>query len=216
MMTLSRAELARYFEMTLPQPEATRAEIERFCAAAREQGAYGVCVNGSRVELACALLEESGLKVTGLVGFPLGAADADVKRYETEAAIDHGAHEIEAVLNTGRLKEGDRKYVLRELRDLAEAADERPVKIALETSLLTPEETLLACELALDSGVEAVCTGTGLWAAAAVQEVKWLRTAVGAKFGVKAAGGITQARKALALIEAGASRLGCMGSVAGW
>ena len=175
---------------------------------------HSVCVCGSRVELAHSLLEDSEVKVTGLVGFPLGAADADAKRYETEVAIDHGAQEIEAVLNIGRLKDGDDRYVLRELRDLAEAADERPVKIILETGLLTPEEVLRACELAVASGVHCVCTGTGLRSAATVQDVQSLRAAVGEKFGVKAAG-LSDAQTAQALLEAGATRLGIAEGVAG-
>src|SRR5664279_2224574 len=140
MTTLSPAELARRFERTLVRPDATRRDVEQLCAEARAQGAHCVCVNGSHVELACALLEESEVKVTGLIAFPLGAADTDAKRYETEVAIDHGAQEIEMVLNIGRLKDGDHRYVLRELRDLAEAADQRPVKVILETALLTPDE----------------------------------------------------------------------------
>jgi deoxyribose-phosphate aldolase len=207
MTTLSPAELARRFERTLLRPDATRRDIEQLCAEARAQSAHCVCVNGSHVELACALLEESEVKVTGLVAFPLGAADADTKRYETEVAIDHGAQEIEMVLNIGRLKDGDHRYVLRELRDVAEAADERLVKIILETALLTPDEVRGACELALDSGVHCVCTGTGLRSAPTVEEVSILRAAVGEKFGVKAAG-VSDAQMALALLEAGASRLG--------
>ena len=121
------------------------------------RGFHGVCVGGSRVELACSLLEDTEVKVTGLVGFPFGAGDSDAKRYETEVAIDHGAQEIETVLNVGRLKDGDHGYVLRELRDIAEAADQRPVKVILETSLLTLEEKNLACQLVLDSGAHCVC-----------------------------------------------------------
>src|ERR1035437_9928812 len=154
MTTLSPAELARRFERTLVRPDATRRDIEQLCAEARAQSAHCVCVNGSHVELACTLLADSEVKVTGLVAFPLGAADSDTKRYETEVAIDHGAQEIEMVLNIGRLKDGDHRYVLRELRDVAEAADERPVMVILETALLTPEELGRACELALDRSEE--------------------------------------------------------------
>jgi len=214
MNTLSPADLVRRLELTLVHPDATRRDFEQLCAAARAQGSHGVCVCGSRVELARSLLEDTEVKVTGLVGFPLGAADADAKRYETEVAIDHGAQEIETVLSIGRLKEGDHRYVLRELRDIAEAADERPVKVILETGLLTPEEMDLACELALSSGVHCVCTGTGLRTAATAQDVQRLRAAVGEKFGVKAAG-LSDAQTALALIAAGASRLGAADGVAG-
>ena len=207
MKTLSPAELAGRIERMLVRPDAMRRDIEQFFAEARAEGSHCVCVNGSHVELACALLEDSEVKVTGLIAFPLGAADIDAKRYETEVAIDHGAHEIEMVLNIGRLKDGDHRYVLRELRDIAEAADERPVKVILETGLLTPEEVRRACELALDSGVHCVCTGTGLRSAATVEDVRSLRAAVGEKFGVKAAG-LSDAQKALEVVEAGASRIG--------
>jgi len=214
MKPLSRLELARCIDHTLVQPEARRQDVARLCAEAREHGLHGVCVNGSRVELAYALLEDTEIKVIGLVGFPFGASDADVKRYETEVAIDHGAHEIEMVLNIGRLKEGDNSYVLRELRDIAEAADERPVGVILEIGLLTPEEKNLACVLALDSGVHFVSTGTGLSGSASVADVHGLRAAVGDKFGVKASGGISGTRTAMALIEAGATRLGTADGVA--
>jgi deoxyribose-phosphate aldolase len=207
MKTLSPAELARRIERSLVRPDATRRDIEQICAEARAQGFHGVCVCGSHVELASALLEDSEIKVTGLIAFPLGTADTDAKRYETEVAIDHGAQEIEMVLNIGRLKDGDHRYVLRELRDVAEAADERQVKVVLETGLLTPEEARRACEVALDSGVHCVCTGTGLRSAATVEEVRSLRAAVGEKFGVKAAG-LSDAQTGLALVEAGASLLG--------
>jgi deoxyribose-phosphate aldolase len=207
MKTLSPAELARRIERILVRPDAMRRDIEQLCAEARAEGSHCVCVNGSHVELACALLEDSEVKVTGLIAFPLGAADTDAKRYETEVAIDHGAQEIEMVLNIGRLKDGDHRYVLRELRDIAEAADQRPVKVILETGLLTPEEVRRVCELALDSGVHCVCTGTGLRSAATVEDVRSLRASVGEEFGVKAAG-LSDAQTALTLLEAGASRLG--------
>ena len=119
------------------------------------------------------------------------------------------------MLNIGRLKDGDHRYVLRELRDVAEAAEERPVKVILETALLTPDEVRGACELALDSGVLCVCTGTGLRLRPTVEEVQSLRAAVGEKFGVKAAG-VTDAQTALALIEAGATRLGVAEGLAGF
>jgi deoxyribose-phosphate aldolase len=214
MKTLSPAELARRIEQTLVRPDATRRDFELLCAAARAQGSHAVCVCGSRVELTRALLDDTEVRVTCLVGFPLGTADADAKRYETEVAIDHGAHEIETVLNTGRLKDGDSHSVLRELRDIAEAADERHVKVILETELLTPEEVNLACQLVLDSGAHCVCTGTGLRSAATIQHVQNLRAAVGEKFGVKAAG-LRDVPTALALIEAGATRIGAAEGLAG-
>jgi len=207
MQTLSPAELARRLEQTLIRPQATQRDLEQLCATARAHKFHSVCVASSRVELACTLLEDTDVKVTSLVGFPLGTADADVKRYETEVAIDLGAQEIELVLNVGRLKDGDHRYVLRELRDIAEAAEQRPVKVVLETSLLTTEEQALACKLVMDSGAHCVCTGTGLQSAATVEDVTSLRAAVGMKFGIKAVG-LNDITTAQALIEAGATRLG--------
>jgi deoxyribose-phosphate aldolase len=207
MSSFSPTEVARRMERVLARLDATRRDVEQLCAEARAERAHCVCVNGSYIQLACSLLEDSEVKVSGLVAYPLGAADTDAKRFETEVAIDHGAHEIEVVLNVGRLKDGDHHYVLRELRDIAEAADERPVKVILEMGLLTADEVHGACEAALDSGVHCVCTGTGLRSVATLQEVQTLRAVLGEKFGIKAAG-VRDAQTALALLEAGATRLG--------
>lgn len=207
--------LASYIDHTILKPDASAKDIEKLCAEAREFRFFSVCVNGSRVEQARHLLEGTDVKVACVVGFPLGAADADAKRYETEAAIDNGAHEIDVVLNIGRLKDGDDTYVLRELRDVAEAADERTVKVILETCLLTREEKIRACHLVLDSGAHFVKTSTGFsTGGATLDDVKLLREIVGPTFGVKASGGIRDTATALAMIEAGATRLGTSGGVA--
>ena len=114
--------LARYIDHTLLAPAATVRDIERHCAEARARHFHAVCVHGSWVVQANHFLGGSDVKVATVVGFPLGATDSDTKRFETEAAIDNGAHEIDVVINIGRLKDGDHGYVLRELRDVAEAA----------------------------------------------------------------------------------------------
>jgi deoxyribose-phosphate aldolase len=209
MSTLSGKDLARCIDSALFAPGVRRQDVERLCAEAREQFFHGVCVNSSWVELAASLLEDSGVQVIALVGFPLGATDADAKRYEVEIAVDNGAHGIEYVLNLGRLKDGDSRYVLREMRDLVEAADERPVHIILETHLLTPEEKVSACQLALDSGAQFVTTSTDFHVPpVALEDVKLLRETVGEQFGVKAVGGIRDTLTAVALMEAGATRIG--------
>ncbi len=208
-------ELARYIDHTLLKPDAQRADIEKLCREAVEHGFYSVCVNGSRVELARSLVEDSGVKVAAVVGFPLGAMDSDVKRYETEVAIDHGAEEIDLVLNIAKLKEGDDAYVLRELRDVVEAADERPVKVIIETCLLTEEEKIRVCGLVVESGAAFIKTSTGFsTGGATLDDVKLLRQHVGEKFGVKASGGIRDTQTALAMIEAGATRLGTSAGIA--
>lgn len=215
MQTLSPAQLAAIIDHTLLKANATAADIEKLCAEARENHFYSVCVNSSWVAAARHCLDGSDVKVASVVGFPLGAMLADAKRFETEAAIDDGAQEIDVVLNVGRLKDSDDKYVLRELCDVVEAADERIVKVILETCLLTPEEKIRACQLAVESEAHFVKTSTGFSAGGAtVADVKLMRETVGPKFGVKASGGIRDAKTALAMIEAGATRLGTSASVA--
>jgi deoxyribose-phosphate aldolase len=201
--------LASYIDHTLLKPDATKERIEKLCEEARQHRFFSVCVNGSHVELARHLLDDSEVKVAAVAGFPLGATSTDAKRYETEAAIDDGAQEIDVVLNIGRLKDGDDQYVLRELRDVVEAADERTVKVIIETCLLTEPEKIRACHLICDSGAHFVKTSTGFnGGGATIEDVKLLRQAVGPKFGVKASGGIRDTATALAMIEAGATRLG--------
>ena len=215
MQTLSPAEFAAFIDHTLLKADATARDIEKLCVEAREHKFYSVCVNGSRVAEARHFLEGTDVKVASVVGFPLGAMSADVKRFETEAAIDDGAQEIDVVLNVGRLKNGDDKYVLRELCDVVEAADERTVKIILETCLLTPEEKIRACKLVVESGARFVKTSTGFsTGGATVEDVKLMRETAGPKFGVKASGGIRDTKTALAMIEAGATRLGTSAGVA--
>jgi len=214
-MNFTPAQLAAYVDHTLLKPDASAAQIEQLCAEAREHQFFSVCVNGSWVAAARHWLDDSDVKVASVVGFPLGAMAADVKRYETEVAIDDGAQEIDAVLNVARLKAGDDKYVLRELIDVVEAADERTVKVILETCLLTDAEKIRACRLVVESGAQFVKTSTGFGTAGAtIADVKLLRETVGPKFGVKASGGVRDAQTALAMIAAGATRLGTSNGIA--
>jgi deoxyribose-phosphate aldolase len=214
-MSLSPAQLAAFIDHTLLKPDTSLAQIKNLCAEAREHKFFSVCVNGCWVAAAYQLLEDSDVKITGVVGFPFGAMTSDAKRFEAEAAIDDGAHEIDLVLNIARLKVGDNKFVLREIIDVVEAADERTVKVILETCLLTDEEKIRACHLVVESGAQFVKTSTGFsTGGATVADVKLMRESVGPKFGVKASGGIRDLPTALAMIEAGATRLGTSAGVA--
>jgi deoxyribose-phosphate aldolase len=209
------AALARFIDHTLTRADATIRDIEKLCVEAREHKFHSVSVNGSWVVAARHFLDGSDVKVGCAVSFPLGAMSGDVKRFETEAAIDDGAQEIDVVLNIGRLKAGDDKCVFRELCDMVEAADEWPVKVILETCLLTREEKIRACKLAVESGARFVKTSTGFsTGGATVEDVRLMRETVGPKFGVKASGGIRDTKTALAMIEAGATRLGTSAGVA--
>jgi deoxyribose-phosphate aldolase len=212
---LTPAQLAAFIDLALLKPDASVAQIEQLCVEAREYLFFSVCVNGAWVAAARHFLDGSDVKVVSTVGFPLGAMAGDVKRYETEVAMDDGAHEIDMVLNIARLKAGDDKFIFREIVDVVEAADERPVKVIIETCLLTDAEKVRACQLIVESGAQFVKTSTGFsTAGATVADVKLLRDAVGEKFGVKASGGIRDAQTALAMIAAGATRLGTSSGIA--
>jgi len=210
MKAISPAELAARLDAAFWKPAATAKEFAAFCAGACEGKFRAVCVNGSRVALATAGLEDSLVQVVALVGFPLGTSDGDVKRYEAEVAVDFGAQEIEFVLNLGDLKNGNHKAVLRELCDVVEAVDERPVCVVLETRALTRAEIANACALISDSGAHAVSTGTDFWPDTRISadDVRALREALGPKFIVKAAGNLRDSQLVQALIEAGATRIG--------
>ena len=212
---LTPAQIAAFIDHTLLKPDASAAQIEQLCAEAREHKFFSVCVNGSWAAAARHFLDGSDVKVASVVGFPLGAMSSDVKRYETEVAIDDGAHEIDVVLNVARLKAGEDQYVLRELADVVEAADERTVKVILETCLLTDAEKVRACQLVVESGAHFVKTSTGFsTAGATIADVKLMRETVGPKFGVKASGGVRNTQSALAMIAAGATRMGTSSGIA--
>jgi deoxyribose-phosphate aldolase len=141
--------------------------------------------------------------------------DADAKRYETEAAVDAGAGEIDMVMNVGRFKDSEHDYVVREIRDVVEAADDRVVKVILETCLLSNDEIVKACKLVVQAQAHFVKTSTGFGSAGATLEhVKLMRETVGQFAGVKAAGGVRNAEDATAMIKAGASRIGTSNGVA--
>jgi deoxyribose-phosphate aldolase len=202
-------ELARFLDYLVLQPDVTHADISQACAAAREHGIGNVCVNTSRVAQACHLLQDSGVKIVAAIGFPLGAMDADAKRYETEVAVDNDAHFIEVVANVGRIKDADYAYVLRELRDVVEAADERPVNVVIEAPLLSAPEIEKVCDVIVTAGAKGIVTSTGFEGRdARIQDVRRVRETMGESFGIKAMGGMADAAAALAMIEAGATRIG--------
>jgi deoxyribose-phosphate aldolase len=208
--SIAGKELARLIELTCRTADATRGDIERLCSEARAWGVASVCVNGSRVALALHFLEESDVKVTSAVAFPLGASDADVKRYETEAAVDSGAHFIEVTANMGRLKDGEAAYVLRELRDVVEAADERPVSVGLDLRLLVPAEISELARIAVEAGVKGVGLGGGSDRADRVAAVKRFREVAGDDFGIKVDQPTIALDEVIALLDAGVTRLGLM------
>lgn len=214
-LSLKADQLAACIDHTLLRADATLADIERLCIEAREFSFCCVCLHGSWVRRARQLLQGSGIKVAAGAGFPLGAMSTATKCFEIQSAVDDGAHEIDVVLNVGRLKQADDQYVHRELREIVRAAAGRSVKVILETCLLTKAEKIRACRLVVDSGAHFVKTSTGFGSGGAtVEDVILLRETVGPDFGVKASGGIRDAKTALAMIDAGATRIGTSAGVA--
>ena len=206
--------LAAWIDHTLLKPETTAQDIERLCAEARENRFFGVCVNGCWIKYACIMLQDSAIRTIAAVAFPLGAMSVAAKCREAEIAIRDGAQEIDFVLNVGRLKQGDSRYIADEIRNLASATAGFPVKVILETCLLSKEEKIEACRLAVENGARFVKTSTGFGAGGAtVADVRLMRDTVGPDFGVKASGGIRDLKTALAMIEAGATRLGTSAGV---
>ena len=207
--------LASYIDHTLLKADATEAQITRLCAEAREHRFASVCVNPRWVALCAQLLAGSGVRVCTVIGFPLGASSSAIKAAETRQAVADGADELDMVISVGDLKAGNNEFVRGDIRGVVKAAEGRTVKVIIETCLLTDEEKSLACKLAMAAGADFVKTSTGFsTGGATVADVKLMRAAVGPNFGVKAAGGIRTRVDALAMIKAGANRIGASAGIA--
>ncbi len=209
-MDNNQSDLADWIDHTLLKPEATDADIEKLCKEAAAYQFASVCINPIYVELAAELLASTPVKVCTVIGFPLGANVTTVKVAEAIRAIHDGAEEVDMVIAVGKLRAGDLTYVEKDIRAVVEAAgDKSIVKVILETGLLTPEEQVAGAECALRAGAHFVKTSTGFIAGGATEDaVARLRQTVGDRLGVKASGGIRTRDDALAMVRAGASRIG--------
>lgn len=206
--------LAGVIDHTLLRPDTTRGEIEKLCQEALEQGFYAVCVNPSWVRAASGQLTGTRAVVCSVVGFPLGATPPEVKAAEAATAVEDGAGELDMVINIGALKSGDLTTIEKEVRSVIEVARGVPLKLILEVGLLTREEIAEACRLAAGNGARFVKTSTGFGPrGVTVEDLRLLRTLAGPKMGVKASGGIRDARTALAMVKAGADRIGTSSGV---
>jgi deoxyribose-phosphate aldolase len=209
---MRRSELAGIIDHTCLAPDAGRREIDRLCREAAEYGFKSVCVNPLWVGLAAKLLGGRRPLVCSVVGFPLGATTA--KAFETARAVADGADEIDMVIPVGHLKQGSHDVVRRHITEVVEAAAGRPVKVILETCLLERREKVAACRLAVEAGAAWVKTSTGFGAGGATEaDVRLMAETAGDRAGVKASGGIRTFEQALAMVKAGAGRLGCSRSV---
>lgn len=207
--------LAKTIDHTLLKPDARQADIERLCQEAVTHGFFSVCVNSSWVKTAHAALRGTEIVVAAVTAFPLGAMTTTAKAFETAQAVADGATEIDTVLHVGRLKQGDDTYVREDLRTVVDAAAGRAVKVIFETCLLTDEEKIRACHLAVEAGAAFVKTSTGFSTGGATREdVRLMHRTVDARCQVKASGGIRDRAAALAMIEAGATRLGTSAGIA--
>lgn len=214
-MTLSKAELVSYIDHTLLKPDATPEQIKGLSQEAAENNFKAVCINPDYVSLAAEILKGTGVAVATVIGFPLGATTSRIKGAETAEAVENGAGELDVVLNIGRLKAGDSGYVLADLRQVVQSAQGRPVKVIIETALLTDNEKVKACQLAVEAGAAFVKTSTGFAkGGATVTDVQLMRQTVGPKVGVKASGGIRDLATLEAMVAAGANRIGTSSAVA--
>ncbi len=207
-------DLAGYIDAALLKTEVSRAEIEALCREAAEMHYKAVFVNPAFTALCARLLKGSGARVGSVAGFPLGATTTEVKVYEAQEGENHGAEEVDMVANVGAIKSADWALFEKDVTGVRKALSRNTVlKVILECTLLTKDEKISAATIAADCGVDFVKTSTGMFGQATVEDVALLFETVGNRTGVKASGGIRTLQQALAMIEAGASRIGTSSGV---
>ncbi|WP_369797408.1 deoxyribose-phosphate aldolase [Paucisalibacillus sp. EB02] len=209
-------DIAKYIDHTLLKPDATKESILKIVEEARDYEFASVCVNPHWVPLCYKHLKDTTVKVCTVIGFPLGATSTESKVFETKQAISDGATEVDMVINIGELKSGNEEFVKQDIQAVVEAAKGKALtKVIIETSLLTEEEKVKACQIAKEAGTDYVKTSTGFsGGGATVGDVALMRKTVGPDLGVKASGGVRDLAQAKAVIEAGATRIGASSGVA--
>ena len=208
--------VAKMIDHTLLKADATKEQIEKICAEAKEYNFASVCVNPTWVKTSAELLNGTEVKVCTVIGFPLGASTPETKAFETKNAIENGAAEVDMVINIGALKGGDNELVERDIRAVVDAAKDKALtKVIIETCLLTEEEKVRACELSVKAGADYVKTSTGFsTGGATAEDIALMRKTVGPTIGVKASGGVRSAEDADQMIKAGATRIGASSGAA--
>jgi len=209
------SDLGRYIDHTLLKPDATKEALRKLCEEARQYRFYSVCVNSANVKFCRGLLAGSQVKVVAVVGFPLGAASTGSKAYEAREAVRDGAEEIDMVINIGELKGKNYSFVYEDIKKVVESVHPKPVKVIIETSSLDREEKVISCVLSKTAGAAFVKTSTGFGSGGATAEdVALMKKVVGPNVEVKASGGVSDQADALAMIQAGATRIGASASIA--
>lgn len=207
-------KLNQYMDHTLLKPEATKEQVEQLIQEAKDYNFKSVCINPTWVSLASELLQDTDVKVCTVIGFPLGANTSETKAFETKDAVKNGANEVDMVINIGALKAGDDQKVFEDIQAVVKASDDALVKVIIETCLLTDDEKRRACQLAKKAGADFVKTSTGFSTGGAkVEDIRLMRETVGETMGVKASGGVHTYDEAVAMIEAGATRIGASASI---
>lgn len=205
-------ELSKYIEHTLLKQDAKKEELQKLYDEAKKYNFLGVCVNPVNVADAAYALKGTGVKVVTVVGFPLGASKSEVKAFETQKAVEDGADEIDMVINVSKLKDKDFDFVKKDIEAVKKACSDKPLKVILETDLLEKDEIKKACELCVEAKADFVKTSTGFvknGAGAKAEDVELMaKTVKPHGLRVKASAGIRDKEKALAMIKAGADRLG--------
>ena len=212
---MKKNEIAAMIDHTVLHAYATDEQIEKLCAEAVEYHFASVCVNPCHVARAAELLKGTGVKVATVVGFPLGTNTTETKAFETKDAVAKGADEIDMVLDVGAMKSKRYHDVQNQIHAVVQAAGGKLVKVIIETCYLTDEEKVIACKAAAEAGADYVKTSTGFGTGGAtVKDVALMKKSIPAHMKVKASGGIHTYAEALAMVEAGASRLGASAGVA--
>lgn len=207
--------IASYIDHTVLAANATEEKIKKLCEEAKDNKFASVCVNSCWASYCAEILKGSGVNVCCVVGFPLGAMSTEAKAFEASCAVRDGATEIDMVINVGYLKDRKDDLVKADIAAVKKACGEKHLKVIIETCLLTEEEKVRACKLAVEAKADFVKTSTGFSTAGATPEdVALMRKTVGPNVGVKAAGGIRDYDTALKMINAGANRLGCSAGIA--
>ncbi|MCU5746601.1 deoxyribose-phosphate aldolase [Staphylococcus sp. SQ8-PEA] len=207
-------QYAQFIDHTLLKPDATVKQIDQLIDEANDYQFKSVCIHPTHVKHAAQSLANSDVLVCTVIGFPLGAETSEVKAFETENAIHHGADEIDMVINIGALKDKDYQRVEQDILAVIQSAANKTVKVIIETCLLTNEEIVKACEISKSAGADFVKTSTGFaGGGATVNNVRLMKRTVGSEMGVKASGGVRTAEDFIAMIEAGATRVGASAGV---
>ena len=208
--------IAQYIDHTILNADATDADVQRICLEAKEYNFKTVCIQPFWVSYAKDLFHDSDVGITTVIGFPLGANTTEIKVAEAELAVEQGASDVDMVINIGALKSEDYSTVAQDIKSVVDAVAGRAiVKVIIETSLLTKTEKIRASELAKQAGADFVKTSTGFsTGGATLEDIRLMRATVGPELGVKASGGVRSYEDALAMIDAGATRIGASSGIA--